>query len=115
MRAIPPGLRMQRMHRLVSSGGIGMYVIFDEVQRLHSPQARLFAGKIGAYPDKPERAEKLLAGARAFGCVLRAPRDFGVAPLLAAHDPAYLEFLRTAHRRWLEIPDASPEVFPHVY
>src|SRR5215468_494072 len=92
-----------------------MRVIFDPIQRSHAPHFHLFAGKTMTCPEQVSRADSLLAAARAFGCELKAPRDFGLAPIRSIHDAGYLDFLRTAHERWVQTLDGSSEVVPHVY
>lgn len=92
-----------------------MYVVFDEIQSLHSPQWDLFAGRQRASPDRPSRGERLLTAAREFGCELRKPPDAGMKPLLAVHDTSYLSFLQTAHEQWTALSERSDDVLPHVY
>jgi acetoin utilization deacetylase AcuC-like enzyme len=92
-----------------------MYVVFDNIQQTHNPKFDIFTGKPRDFPEQPVRAEQLLAAAQQFGCKVRAPRDFGEAPIVAVHDRDYLEFLRTGHARWSKLPNASPEILPYAY
>jgi len=92
-----------------------MHVVFDPVQRLHTPDSRLFAGKLMQCPEQPSRADRLLAAACDFGCRMRTPAEFGIGPISAVHDAGYLAFLQTAHCQWTALDNASNEVFPHVY
>lgn len=95
--------------------GCMLRAFLDERQRLHAPKTFMAAGTKRASPESPARVDALLAGARAAGCRVSAPTDVGLAPIEAVHDPAYLEFLRTIHARWQEIPGAADEVIPNVH
>ncbi|WP_099867652.1 histone deacetylase family protein [Pararhizobium haloflavum] len=79
-----------------------MRAIFDERQLNHRP-ARYF--RRGAYITHPEQAERAILIRDmliANGFAIDSPRDFGDAPIKAVHDPAYVDFFKTAHRRWVE-------------
>lgn len=92
-----------------------MKAIFDDRQRLHDPQHFMANGKTYPSPESPERITRLMAGARAAGCVFEAPRDAGLGPIGAIHSTEYLHFLRTIYTRWQRIPDAGPEVIPNIH
>ncbi len=65
------------------------------------------------FAESPGRFEAMLA---ALGPGEPA-RDFGIEPILAVHDPAYVAFLREAHDLWLAAGregDAMGYVFPVV-
>ena len=89
-----------------------MKVFHDSRQRLHDPKFRLEDGKVVLNPDRPERVDMLLAGAKAAGLDFREPADHGMAPLAAVHKPRYLLYLQTIHaRRKAERPEIE-EVVP---
>ena len=92
-----------------------MKVFHCDSHRLHDPQHWLFRGQPRPSPERPERAERLLAAARDGGHALIACAGFGPEPVAAVHDAGYLEFLETAHARWQELPEASPEVVPNAH
>jgi acetoin utilization deacetylase AcuC-like enzyme len=71
---------------------------FDRRQRAHAPATELHNGGFVPYAETPERADAILA---ALG-PLDAPADHGEAPILAVHDPDYVDFLKTAPARWAE-------------
>jgi acetoin utilization deacetylase AcuC-like enzyme len=90
-----------------------MRSFFDPRQSGHAPAREMHNGDWIAYSETPARAEeiKALLG----GC--EAPKDFGVPPIAAVHDGAYLDFLRDAWRDWRDAGregDAIPYVFPIV-
>ena len=92
-----------------------MKAFFDDRQWQHDPQHFLSLGVARPSPEHPERINRLLAGAKAAGCEMRAPSDAGLAPLAAVHTPDYLDFLRTIHGRWQQMEGAGPEVIPNVH
>jgi acetoin utilization deacetylase AcuC-like enzyme len=71
---------------------------FDRRQRAHAPATELHNGGFVPYAETPERADAIVA---ALG-PLDAPADHGEAPILAVHDPDYVDFLKTAPARWAE-------------
>lgn len=86
-------------------------VYFDPAQSSHAPALELHNGAFVPSADTPARVEALLA---AVGPVT-APTDHGLAPILAVHDAAYVNFLQRAHADWRAAGregDAFPYVFP---
>jgi acetoin utilization deacetylase AcuC-like enzyme len=87
--------------------------VFDPRQLLHAPAEELHNGAMMPYSETPARAQSI---AQALG-PLEPATDHGEAPLAAVHDPAYLDFLKTAHARWTEAGrpgDAIAYTFPVV-
>jgi acetoin utilization deacetylase AcuC-like enzyme len=72
--------------------------VFDPRQLLHAPVSELHNGAMMPYSEIPGRAQSILD---ALG-PLEPATDHGEAPLAAVHDRAYLDFLKTAHARWLD-------------
>ena len=72
-------------------------------------------GKIIPPFEVPERAERMATGLVSLGLELLEPYDHGLDPIHAVHSYHYVEFLRTAHVRFQELPNAGPEVFPNVH
>lgn len=87
----------------------------QERQCRHFPSGFLVNGQMQPNPEKPERMERLLAGATAGGHTILAPKDHGLRPIAAVHTPAYVKFLSTVYERWKRIPDATPEIFPNIH
>ena len=74
-----------------------MLKVFDPRQLEHAPARELHNGGWLEHADRPARAAALVD--RLGG--LAPARDFGRAPLERVHAPGYLEFLASAHARWL--------------
>lgn len=92
-----------------------MKTFYADEQKRHDPKAFLSSGASKPNPEQPARIDALLAGARAAGCSIVRPKDYGLAPLAAVHTPEYLEFLQNIYRRWTRIEDASDEVIPNIH
>ena len=92
-----------------------MKAFFAEEQKRHDPIAFLSSGASKPNPEKPERVERLLAGAKAAGLTIERPANFGLAPIAAVHTPEYLAFLETIFARWQRIEGASAEVIPNIH
>jgi acetoin utilization deacetylase AcuC-like enzyme len=91
-------------------------VYLDQRQALHRPLTYLSRGRMREPQEVPERIERILAGLSELDCPVLDATDHGSAPLVRAHDPAYLRFLESAHRRWLAVPeDWGDEVMSNVY
>lgn len=91
-----------------------MKAVFAAAQMAHAPSRFLSMGNIVAYPEAPERARRLLEGARQAGADIFAARRFGMAPLQALHGPGYLDFLENGFSLWRELPGAGPEMMPSL-
>ncbi|RWQ05036.1 histone deacetylase family protein [Mesorhizobium sp.] len=92
-----------------------MKAFYAEEQKRHDPKAFLSSGAQKPNPEKPERVERLLAGAKAAGCTIERPRDHGLGPVAAVHTPEYLDFLEHIFARWQRIEGASAEVIPNIH
>jgi acetoin utilization deacetylase AcuC-like enzyme len=92
-----------------------MQVIFDSRQYAHEPIVQLFAGRLVTAPESPNRARHLLLAATGAGLRHISPRDHGWGPILEVHDAAYVEFLKQASSLWTQLPEAGPEVVPHIH
>jgi acetoin utilization deacetylase AcuC-like enzyme len=75
-----------------------MRCVFDRRQLAHAPARELHNGGWVPHVDLPGRAQAIAD--RVGAC---APaRDFGRGPLARVHTSDYLDFLATAHARWLD-------------
>jgi acetoin utilization deacetylase AcuC-like enzyme len=88
---------------------------YAEEQKRHDPKAFLSSGAAQPNPEQPERVDRLLAGARAAGCAIARPDNFGLAPIAAVHTPEYIDFLQHIYARWRRIEGASAEVIPNIH
>src|SRR5512142_678072 len=90
------------------------FVWSDDCLR-HEPEAEIWVGTSMPASEMPARAvairrELLAAGAREIAAV---PHDD--AALLTVHDPALVEFLRTAWEEWSAAGLPSGRVVPYVF
>jgi acetoin utilization deacetylase AcuC-like enzyme len=92
-----------------------MKAFYAAEQKRHDPKMFLSSGARQPNPERPERVERLLAGAKAAGCMIDRPRDHGLGPVAAVHTPEYLDFLERIHERWRRIDGASEEVIPNIH
>lgn len=92
-----------------------MKAFYADEQKRHDPKTFLSSGAPQPNPEQPERVERLLSGARAAGCEIVRPRDYGLGPIAAVHTPEYLEFLENIYVRWQRIAEASEEVIPNIH
>lgn len=92
-----------------------MKVVHDTRHAAHDPQFFLSSGAPQPCPEKPARAEALLAATCRMGLEVIAPEDRGEAPIHAVHPERYLTFLRGIYPRWRRIEGASAEVIPNIH
>ncbi|ESY84018.1 histone deacetylase family protein [Mesorhizobium australicum] len=92
-----------------------MKAFYAQEQKRHDPKAFLSSGAAQPNPEKPERVERLLGGAKSAGCTIERPRDHGLGPVSAVHTPEYLDFLEHIFERWQRIEGASAEVIPNIH
>ena len=71
-------------------------LFFDDRQTAHAPLRELHNGEWVPFAENVARPRAIVAAFPDWQTV----RDFGMAPLLAVHDAAYLGFLERAHREW---------------
>jgi acetoin utilization deacetylase AcuC-like enzyme len=92
-----------------------MKAFYADEQKRHDPKAFLSSGAPQPNPEKPERVERLLAGAKAAGLTIVRPKNFGLGPIAAIHTSEYLDFLARIFERWQRIEGASAEVIPNIH
>jgi acetoin utilization deacetylase AcuC-like enzyme len=92
-----------------------MRVFYSPEQGRHSPKSFIARGQVVASPERPERAEVLLAALTAAGHEIVAPARHGTAAIEAVHDAGYLDFLRSGPAAWAALPGASAEIIPNVH
>ena len=88
-----------------------MKAFFSDHQTSHAPRLELQNGEMVPHAESQERVDAIKS---AFPR-LHASTDHGLDPILAVHDPNYIEFLKRAHRDWVAAGrpgDAFPYVFP---
>lgn len=93
-----------------------MKAIFDPRQLDHAPEAYFRRGATMPHPEQPRRAILIRDMLAENGFPIEPPRDHGLDPIRAVHDPDYVDFLQDAHARFradvgegpLAIPTAHP-------
>lgn len=88
-----------------------MRSFFSEQQSKHAPALELQNGALVPHAESQARVDAVVE----ILTDIARPDDHGFEPILAVHDPAYIEFLGRAHRDWVEAGrpgDAFPYVFP---
>jgi acetoin utilization deacetylase AcuC-like enzyme len=88
-------------------------LFFDDRQTAHAPARELHNGEFVPYAENAARSRSIVAALADWQPV----RDFGMAPLAAVHDAAYLAFLERAYDGWLaagRTGDAIGYSFPVV-
>ncbi|MDD2920926.1 MAG: histone deacetylase family protein [Anaerolineales bacterium] len=80
-----------------------MKIFYSENHRKHVPPFEVFdGGKRVPYLENPDRMDKILSAlGKAEWAEFIAPSDFGLAPIRAAHDEDYLNFLATCWGEWI--------------
>jgi len=85
------------------------------MQQDHDPESYLSSGANVENPERPERADRLLAAALESGLQLESPVDYGDDVIAAIHSSRYITFLQNIYTRWSRIDGASKEVIPNVH
>lgn len=74
-----------------------MRTFFDARQHDHAPAVELHNGAYVPHAEHRGRMENVLAALDG----VEPPRDFGLEPIRRVHSDAYLDFLQSAHQRWV--------------
>ncbi len=101
--------------------GVSMPVVWSDSHRLHEPGGEVYVGVRTPGTELPDRAERIRAELEASGTRITPAADHPDAEALALHDPAMVEYLRTAWDDWqasglAENPGQDrvvPYLFPH--
>jgi acetoin utilization deacetylase AcuC-like enzyme len=81
-----------------------MEIIYSDRHREHRAEFEFYGGKLVPCPEKPERADAVLATLAACGLgPVCGPAPFPLAPLERVHAPRYLRFLQRAWETWREL------------
>lgn len=91
-----------------------MKAVFAAAQLGHAPSRFLSMGKLVDYPEAPERARRLLQGARTAGVQIHAARSYDAKALETVHQRRYLRFLARAFGEWSAVPGSGPELMPSL-
>lgn len=74
-----------------------MRTFFDARQHDHAPAVELHNGAYVPHAEHRGRMENVLAALDG----VEPPRDYGLEPIRRVHSDAYLDFLQSAHQRWV--------------
>ena len=87
-----------------------MKVFYSDTHRKHYPPFEIFDGGLRTpYMENPDRMDQILNALRGVDWAdIVSPMDFGLAPILAVHDHAYLDFLASAWTEWLDTEPKDP-------
>jgi acetoin utilization deacetylase AcuC-like enzyme len=92
-----------------------MKVVFTNEQKKHYPRSFFSSGTPQPNPEQPERADRLLAAAKASGLVHEKPQDYGLQYIGKVHSKRYLHYLENIFLRWSRIEGGSAEVVPGIH
>jgi acetoin utilization deacetylase AcuC-like enzyme len=85
-------------------------IFYSEMHRKHEPPFEVFDGGLRVpYLENSDRMDRILNALRDVDWAdIHEPMDFGLDPLLAVHDQAYLDFLASAWTDWLATHPKDP-------
>jgi acetoin utilization deacetylase AcuC-like enzyme len=90
-----------------------MITVFPAENALHNPPQEFIDGALVPVFESPQRAAIILEALRQAGMgPVVPPRAFGMGPVLAVHDAAYLGYLEHAYARWVDAGGAPAAVLP---
>lgn len=92
-----------------------MKLFFSPAQLSHRPTQYMVHGRIVSPFENPDRATTLAGALAAQGLSQSEPQDRGMSAILKVHADHYVSFLAEAYRRFMELPNHGPEVFPNVH
>lgn len=96
-----------------------MPAVWSESHRLHDPHGEVWVGVLIPPLEVPERGEVIKEALVRGGARIVAPAPHPRSDLTAVHDPAFLDHLETAHRRWVAAGFADhpgqDRVVPYVF
>ncbi len=92
-----------------------MKFTFSALHQSHAPESIVLRGANVQSLEVPARALRLRDTLQKLGHTEVPVRDWGMRWISAVHDLAYLEFLSTAHERWVRLPNAGSVVYAHAH
>lgn len=93
-----------------------MRTIYTRKHNLHNTESVTYDGYPFITEEIPARAELILKAIQTaeIGEIL-PPVDFGLEPILAVHDPGYIEYLQTAFQIHQSLFETEEPVIPHTF
>jgi acetoin utilization deacetylase AcuC-like enzyme len=96
-----------------------MAAVWTQRQRLHAPRREVWVGVTIDGLENPERGEVIHDALAEAGARMVKASAYPRSALEAVHDPAFLDHLESAHRRWMAteypIDPGQDEVVPYVF
>jgi len=95
-----------------------MKVFYSEKHRQHNPPFEVFDGGLRVpYLENPDRMDRILNALQSMKWAdISEPPNFGLDPIFAVHDKAYLDFLASAWTEWLATdPQDSSTLIPATF
>jgi len=96
-----------------------MPVVWTDRHRGHAPDGGYWLGVRLAGDEEPERGDALRDQLLAAGATLVDAPDFGLAPILAVHDAAFVDCLQRAYPEWVAaghlVDPGQPQVVPYIF
>ncbi|MBN9547718.1 MAG: histone deacetylase family protein, partial [Alphaproteobacteria bacterium] len=92
-----------------------MKTVFSDRHKLQSVETEFYRGKWVEAFEIPRRAQLVLDAVRRAGLgPVVEPEGFGLAPVLAVHDPNFVRFLENIWAEWVVEVGAVP-AYPNVW
>ncbi|MBR2513778.1 MAG: histone deacetylase family protein [Halomonas sp.] len=91
-----------------------MLTFFSEDSRRRQARSELHDGAIVTPFECPERIDLVLSALRKAAFEVRAPSDYGLAPVLAVHDADYIAFLENCWQAW-QAAGHEGEAIPNIW
>jgi acetoin utilization deacetylase AcuC-like enzyme len=90
-------------------------IVLNPEFQAHQGQGEFHQGRFVECFERPSRVANIVEALRRRGHgEFSAPEDHGLDPILAVHDPEYVEFLRTIHDEWLAAGNQG-DVMPYLW
>lgn len=102
------------LDQMLGRAPLAMPVVWSSRHRGHSPHGGYWLGVREPGDEEPERGDVLRLGMSAAGARIIEPPDLGVDPILAVHDPAFVDFMFRAYPAWVAEGHLENPGQPHV-
>src|SRR5215472_7485637 len=87
-----------------------MKVVHTDRHLAHDPKTFIHWGRLVDSPERPARADMLLAAARASGHGIITAAPTSAAALARVHTARHLDFLEHGFAQWRKLPHAGDEI-----
>ncbi|MDB5590512.1 histone deacetylase family protein [Enterovirga sp.] len=87
-----------------------MLVVHSPASPRHDPAGYFRRGRMVEHPEQASRYGILMEAAESAGHTMEPAGDLGLDPILAVHEPGYVELLRDLWSRRSELPESGDEI-----